>query len=491
MAGARKSTSESASSSNRELVLDDHVPEKTTPAAPAVSYITKPNLAFEHVLSIPIFDCDPTEWNAIRSIEIPNFPLPGSWRFAVQGTSSRVLVVLGSKYTTPDKVGQNLTMKASIAAIRPDLSTPEGQKKMVVSDVPLNPVSFTPEQGYRWKAAFSTYQFVHEAKNHVIEISIAGIAIEASYQSITSQQITRAAERVAASMTVPCPHDVVLSFPRSSGNNLHLYASRSLLSASSSYYTDLLASGFAEATPSRPYKRARRATPEMTGEDGFEDDSGDETDEMYAKKTRATDKEVKDNLATAYHELKAPSAYSTYRAVLLYLQTNFIHFSPLRSASLPSNPMATLTRPEAIAARAAEIGVGDPPLAVSPKSTYRLAHYLRLDDLAALSLSQVRASLHVETCALELVTPTSRCFDEVQKVIVEFIVENLDAVEATTACKQVMGEIERGERMDAAPVLVKLLAAQRNKSNPLMLSSRASGKYRSCGLKIHSQRYVE
>lgn len=69
----------------------------------------------------------------------------------------------------------------------------------------------------------------------------------------------------------------------------------------------------------------------------------------------------------------------------------------------------------------------------------------------------------METAALELLTPTSLAYDEVQKVLIDYATKNIAKVEQTEAYKAMMNEIEEGGRPDAGPVLVKLLRAQRGR----------------------------
>ncbi|GAA6010182.1 hypothetical protein JCM10207_005655 [Rhodosporidiobolus poonsookiae] len=266
-----------------------------------------------------------------------------------------------------------------------------------------------------------------------------------------SAHLLGVARRAGNLSNVPNPHDVCLVFPRSTGNDLRLYTSRGLLSRSSPYFADMFSSDFSEAKPSRPAKRPRPAADE---EDM--DDSDDETDDHYAAKASSSST---DDVPVGYHIVSvAEACYSTYNALLTFLATGFLQFAPLRSTVLPLNPNAADARQDALL----KMGEGraDLPMPPSPKSIYRLADRLQLDELRSIALDQIKSSLVVDTAALELANPTALRYDEVSQVVVEFVTKNLAAVEKTAAYKTLMDEIERGDKPEAAPVLVKLLKAR-------------------------------
>ncbi|GAA5854981.1 hypothetical protein JCM8547_002333 [Rhodosporidiobolus lusitaniae] len=256
----------------------------------------------------------------------------------------------------------------------------------------------------------------------------------------------------------PTPHDVCLVFPRPASDPLRLYANRDLLS--SPYFHTLFSSDFAEATAQPSPKRPKYSSAEA-GENEF-DASDDETDKVYDEKKPLRSILDKEQPELSFHEITVTEAsYSTYKAILLFLTTGYIDFAPLRSTSLPLNAKATSTRADTLASRSSKSP--SLPFAASPKSVYRLAHFLDLSDVRSLALARIKSPLQVETAALELFSPTSLAYQQVQKVVVEFVVGNLSKVEATESYKNAMEAVERGERPEAAPVLVKLLQAQRRK----------------------------
>lgn len=193
----------------------------------------------------------------------------------------------------------------------------------------------------------------------------------------------------------------------------------------------MFASEFEEATPSRPSKRARTAPTTMEGsEDDGVDDSDDETDGHYGNWVDPFG--VREEYRAAFHEITvSDAAYTTFLSLLLYITSGYISFAPLRSASLPLNPKATSARHDALLAildkrsSSSASSSSSLPFPASPKSIYRLAHLLEITELQSIAFEQFRSSLVVETAALELFSPTSLLREEVQKVVIDFVVTNL------------------------------------------------------------------
>ncbi|BGP12362.1 hypothetical protein JCM10213v2_000278 [Rhodosporidiobolus nylandii] len=258
------------------------------------------------------------------------------------------------------------------------------------------------------------------------------------------------------------PHNVRIFFPRAHKDGAELWVKGEILSRSSPYLKDLLASDFAEAQPRRS-KRARTSgaseavpVPVPAQDEKDFDDSDDETDEfLFTKKPPSASFSEADDISFRQITI-TQSAYSTYHAVLVYLQTGFVHFAPLSSSFPLSNP-AHPTRRDYLASKHDE----DPslPLPVSPTSAYRLAHLLQLEDLQKRCLDALRSSLTVGAAAAELFSGTALAYDELRKVILEFVKEKWEKVKETEGWKAEKARIKAGEHPEAAGVLVEVIEA--------------------------------
>ncbi|EGU12040.1 hypothetical protein RTG_01922 [Rhodotorula toruloides ATCC 204091] len=254
----------------------------------------------------------------------------------------------------------------------------------------------------------------------------------------------------------PSPHDVRLFFPTREAD---LWTESSFLSQSSPYFKTLLSSEFTE-TVSVPAKRPRTrrnsspaSSPADADANDFED-SDDETDNLYFKAHPPFQHE-RDELQHPYKEVKiTKTAFTTYRAVLAYLRTGYIAFAPLSctfSADVNADAPTRASRIEATVS-------SDPslPYPVSPKSTFRLAHLLELEELHHLCLANLSKQLTINGAPHELFSDTSVCYDSWRKVILDFVVDNCDAVTASKAWQEMEGKVERDEVQGAAPIMLEL-----------------------------------
>ncbi|GAA5974121.1 hypothetical protein JCM11641_003448 [Rhodosporidiobolus odoratus] len=175
------------------------------------------------------------------------------------------------------------------------------------------------------------------------------------------------ARTVAAMSRNPSASDVRLVFPRTSQQ---LWANEALLIQSSPHYKTALSSAFAEGSASTETSLEAADVAPYTFEE-----SDEETDKAEAMKATRK-KEVQ--TSTPFKTITVTdSSYSTYLAVLVWLQSHHISFAPLRSSfrtSGKSRLEATQARTVAVAERGANYPLVPPPS--SPKSIYRLAHLL-------------------------------------------------------------------------------------------------------------------
>lgn len=150
----------------------------------------------------------------------------------------------------------------------------------------------------------------------------------------------------------------------------------------------------------------------------------------------------------SYRQIRiTKTAYSTFLAVILFLQTGHIRFAPLSSSlSTPRNDYLNplLEKSPAL------------PLPVSPKSVYRLADLLDLKatesgvspylpNLNSLALAAFRSSLTVEGAAHELFDEASVLYKDLRRAVLDFVKEKATEVTATTGWIEMMGRVERDE----------------------------------------------
>ncbi|GAA5892074.1 hypothetical protein JCM6882_005688 [Rhodosporidiobolus microsporus] len=275
----------------------------------------------------------------------------------------------------------------------------------------------------------------------------------------------QAARRLTGINLEQLPHDVRLFFPRAHADGAELWAKSDFLSRSSPYLKDLLASDFAESKPRRS-KRARtsgglQSETVATTEEKDYPDSDDETDALLFAEQPPNLEQPPEADDVPYRQITiTQTAFATYHAVLIYLQTGFIHFGPL-SSSFPSlNSPSPKFRSRADFLSESLADKLSLPLPVSPKSIYRLAHLLQLDDLQERALDSVRSSLSAANAAAELFSPTAIAYDELRKVILEFVKENWKEVRGSEGWKLKIAAIKATEAsLQEAAVLAEVIEA--------------------------------
>ncbi|BGP32868.1 hypothetical protein JCM10296v2_004653 [Rhodotorula toruloides] len=256
------------------------------------------------------------------------------------------------------------------------------------------------------------------------------------------------------------PHDVRLSFPRHGGQ---LWTRSDVLARLPPCFKTLLSSGFADSV-SVPAKRARtagqkRAVAVPPQEEEDSNDSDDETDQLYFTNNPLDgDKEDEEEAVGAYEKVTITgSAFTTYRAVLAYLRSGYIAFAPLSSTCSPVVGASTSRQNRLqVAAKSKP----DMPYPVSPKSTFRLAHLLELEDLQRLCLSNVQETLAPDSAAHELFDEVSVLHEAWRRVVIEYVVATWDVVHATKGWKEVERKVEEEEVHGAAKIMVQLSRAR-------------------------------
>ena len=235
--------------------------------------------------------------------------------------------------------------------------------------------------------------------------------------------------------------DVRLLFKRADDLDLELWTTADFLGKASGYYKALFASGSTETVTRSRSKRQRgpSVTSEQTplvgaaGSDPKADweDSDDETDAFLVERDWMNCTTTKQDTADFdYQQVEVrETAYSTMCAILLYLHTGHIKFAPIRSShALPPDELVT-KRKALLTASLTKRPTLPPP--VSPKSVYRLAHLLERDELQKLALNSLASSLTITGAADELFSPVSLAYDNLRKVVVDFVVKNWKEVKVT------------------------------------------------------------
>ncbi|GAA5863416.1 hypothetical protein JCM1840_007519 [Sporobolomyces johnsonii] len=159
------------------------------------------------------------------------------------------------------------------------------------------------------------------------------------------------------------------------------------------------------------------------------------------------------------------TAYTTYRALLLWTQTGYIQFAPLTSSfhfasdGVRAYGAALEERGDTLKLLAASNG-SLRLLYPSPKSVYRLAHFLEVDRLAKLALDNLATQLTPQNVAVELFSEVSSCFDEVRDVALEYAVANWKVVVKAPATQELERKAQAGE-LDGSAASTALLLAKK------------------------------
>ncbi|GAA5874006.1 hypothetical protein JCM8547_001599 [Rhodosporidiobolus lusitaniae] len=143
----------------------------------------------------------------------------------------------------------------------------------------------------------------------------------------------------------------------------------------------------------------------------------------------------KSSRAQDYHLHR--DAYSTYLAVVCWLQSERITFSTLSSssASTENARLAPADRPAPLS----------PLKLVSPKSVYPFSHLLELPALSSLALANFRSQLTISNAAAELFSETSAYSDEIGSAVLEFVLARRTAVRQSSGFKAAQERAEKGE----------------------------------------------
>ncbi|BGP37216.1 hypothetical protein JCM10449v2_001121 [Rhodotorula kratochvilovae] len=231
------------------------------------------------------------------------------------------------------------------------------------------------------------------------------------------------------------PNDVCLDF-RQLGRQL--WTTEATLTAASPYFKDLLASAFSEGvTATTNLSSAKTEKRSYTFEE-----SDDETDALELP-------------AKAQKEPGAPfkripvieTSYTTYVAVLVWIQTQHIAFAPLLSSFglyAEGVSLAQTSRRLAVKALKDAQHPSLPPPA-SPMSIYRLADLLSLPALKSLALGNLVSQLTPQNAAYELYSDVATCYAPVRDAVLEYVVERWGEVKRAKGTAEMERRATDGE----------------------------------------------
>lgn len=248
-----------------------------------------------------------------------------------------------------------------------------------------------------------------------------------------------------AMSTTPLPFDVRLSFARSGEQ---LWAHSIALERASPYFRTLFSSGFSEcqidtqeSVSSVPGAVTAKSVVQQEVDWSDSDDDGDPVG-------RPTPQEP----GHRYRSINVTAhAYRTYQATWVWIVSGFITFAQLHSRhDGHSNPEASSALPPSSE-------LFRPPPAVSPKSVYRLAHFLELATLRDEALDAFKTGLTVDNVAHQLFSSTSDSYDEIRSAAATFAADHWDDVEGTERMKEMMAKVDARE-VDHGGVVMKAVA---------------------------------
>ncbi|GAA5888785.1 hypothetical protein JCM6882_002853 [Rhodosporidiobolus microsporus] len=413
-------------------------------------------------------DMDITDHGLDLEAPLDDFPWPGEWELNVEYRNETVNFYVWHDIKKVGECGNRVKVQWELLWISPDgkghqIDTEEGDEApfpdyLSAEECVDSGQIFSISPAAWLKAAKASRAEYTPSKHRSYRLILA---FEQPAADCTTRALDTQSQGLVARLKginlEQLPHDVRLFFPRAHTKGAELWAKSDFLSRSSPYLKDLLSSDFSESKPRR-FKRARtseaiRAEAASSGDETDYDDSDDETDaSLFSRRPPKLEQSSEaDDIPYRQITIKQ-TAFSTYHATLLYLQTGFIHFTPL-SSSFPSSDSPS--RADFLS----KLRADQPslPVPVSPKSAYRLAHLLQLDDLQARSLEAFRSSLSVSNAAAELFTDASLAYDELRAVVVEVVKANWAAVKETDGWKEKMAAIKQDEIAGGGAAVVELL----------------------------------
>ncbi|GAA5830852.1 hypothetical protein JCM5353_000590 [Sporobolomyces roseus] len=253
----------------------------------------------------------------------------------------------------------------------------------------------------------------------------------------------------AASLRSRVSSNVCFDFPRI---GRQLWANETVLRKASPYFENLFSSGFAEdsASSTKVSSESSSDLPPYTFED-----SDDEMDPVF-QKTNSPESATPSSLPPFKTITITDATYSTYYSVLCWIGTGHIVFAPLHSTSSASDSAGEKevvkeskskkkARRREATLNALEQVNGPLPPPSSPKSVYRLAHFLELPELVNLALQNFKSQLKADNATYELFSDVASSYPEIRDVALGYVVENWKNVIKSKSYEVIRSKADKGE----------------------------------------------
>ncbi|GAA5957322.1 hypothetical protein JCM3765_000422 [Sporobolomyces pararoseus] len=161
----------------------------------------------------------------------------------------------------------------------------------------------------------------------------------------------------------------------------------------------------------------------------------------------------------------ADASYSTFRALLYYLYTNQVSFTPLASTFYAAKDRASdlniafpyATRKSFIVAHSPHDTSKGSIGPASAKALYRLADKMGLSDLKQLAFEHIVSSLTPQNVVYEASGSFSMRFEEVKRVEVNFLLQHWNEVKSSGSMAKVFGFLRTGRFPGFEEVWLSLL----------------------------------
>lgn len=142
------------------------------------------------------------------------------------------------------------------------------------------------------------------------------------------------------------------------------------------------------------------------------------------------------------HILVRDTAFRTWKALLLYLYTNKIVFSPLKSQG---QPRAHVEGPDTSAL-----------WPCSPKSMYRLGRKVRLDSVRDQAFNAIRSGLNAENILQELASPLTSKYPEILQMHVQVLLQHITSVPVIQNLPSLIRRIVDSELPHGGDIIIDL-----------------------------------